>query len=105
MVINYLDIVSVAPVPTETESPLIIDPNAVLALARAAQFFEPIARRNPQVLDRSGIVQHDELTTSGLFDSAKTCGTSPIEERLGVLASKRSDHANAVVLHLTSYVK
>ena len=50
VIINDLDIVSIVLAPYKTDSPLIIDADAVLALAVAAQFFQMVAGRNPQVL-------------------------------------------------------
>jgi hypothetical protein len=50
MIIDDLDIVSVALAPHETDSPLIVDPDAVLTLAVAAKLLQPVAGRNPQIL-------------------------------------------------------
>ena len=48
VIIDDLDLVSVAITPYKTDPPLIVDSNAVLALAIAGEFLEPISRRYPE---------------------------------------------------------
>jgi hypothetical protein len=51
VVVNDLNFVSVSVPPYEADAPLIIDSNAVLALAIAAQAFEPVSSRSGQVAE------------------------------------------------------
>jgi hypothetical protein len=44
--------------PPETDPPLIVDSNAVLTFPVSCQFFQPIAGRNSQILDRLRRIQH-----------------------------------------------
>jgi hypothetical protein len=52
----------------EADSILVVDPNVELALAAAAQRFEPIAAQRPEVLQRGCRVQPDQARSSLFFD-------------------------------------
>jgi hypothetical protein len=58
VVIDDLDIVSVSLLPDKANPKLIIDPDAVLAVAVPLQSFQPVSRGALQVLERSRGVQH-----------------------------------------------
>jgi hypothetical protein len=60
--------------PMETDSILVVDTNAELALAAAAQRFRPIAAKRPKVLRRSRGVQPDQARSSlpSIFTSSTT---------------------------------
>jgi hypothetical protein len=51
MVIQNFNFVGIAGVPAKTNSPLIVDPDAVLALPITVELLEAIARRNPQIIE------------------------------------------------------
>ena len=50
MVVDDLDLPCFAIAPSETDTPLFVDANAVLSLAGASQHLEPVARRHPQIV-------------------------------------------------------
>ena len=52
MIVNNLDLVGVAGLPAKTNTPLIVDPNTVLALSISAELLKTITRRNAQVVQR-----------------------------------------------------
>jgi len=52
MIVSDLDVVSVAFSPPKAHPPLIVDPDAVLSLAILRELLEPVAWRNPQILER-----------------------------------------------------
>src|ERR1700720_3213055 len=58
--------------PLEANPPLIVNPDAVLALAVADQSFEAIARKNGKVPERCGGLQAVELQASGALKSRKS---------------------------------
>lgn len=62
MVVNNFRIVSVAIVPDEANTPLIIDANTILATPATAQLLKAICRRNPQIVQARSIVQHSQLS-------------------------------------------
>jgi hypothetical protein len=61
MVINDLHIVGIRTLPAETDAPLLIDLDTVLARSISPQGFQAVARRDPQVLKRLCAMQHEEL--------------------------------------------
>jgi hypothetical protein len=51
MVVRHFDLVGVATIPPEADSPLIVDPDAVLTLSTACQFLQTIPGRARQILE------------------------------------------------------
>ncbi|MNL88828.1 hypothetical protein D3C87_2187830 [compost metagenome] len=51
VIITDLDLIGVAIPPNETNTPLIVDPDAVLSLAIALQGLQAIPRRNEQSIE------------------------------------------------------
>ena len=68
MVIGDFHRAGVSFFPDETESPLVIDTDAVLACPVSFQGFKAVSRRNAQVLQAGGVVQHFELAHGGALD-------------------------------------
>jgi hypothetical protein len=52
MIINDFHVMRIAVYPAEADSPLIVDPNAILTGAIAREFFQSIAWRHAQVVER-----------------------------------------------------
>lgn len=61
MIVDDLDVVSVAIFPNEANAPLIINANAMLTLAVASQRFQAVARGSQQVLERSRSMEVQQL--------------------------------------------
>ncbi len=61
MIIHDLDIVCVPFAPNEADTPLVVDPDAVLPLSVAVQGFQAISRRRYQVSQFRGAVQLPKL--------------------------------------------
>ncbi len=68
MIINYLHIVSVLFLPIKTNSPLVVNSDAVLSRTIADEFFQTIRRRDAKVVDCFGIVQHSQFSQSNLLN-------------------------------------
>ena len=68
MIINNLNIVCILFLPFETDSPLIVNANAMLSLSLPEQCFKLVSRRQSQVLDRRTPIQHPELSKCGLLN-------------------------------------
>src|SRR5690349_11572126 len=54
--------------PPEAQSPLIVDPDAVLSGPVALQCLQPIGWRHTKVIQRCGAVEHAQLSSSGGLD-------------------------------------
>ena len=92
MVINDLHILSVMAGPSEADSPLIIDPDAVLPLPVAPQSLQSIAGRNAQVIEAGGDFELTQLATSHNRDTFKAPDAFATREGFGVGTPKSSDH-------------
>ena len=74
MVVGDFDLVGVAVPPNEAQPPLIVDPNAVLALTIPSQFFESVAwkrRQHPEIIRR---VEQNEFAGGQGVRSLEICG-------------------------------
>jgi hypothetical protein len=54
--------------PFEADPPLVVDAYAPLPRPIATEFLQPVRRRNPQIMDRAGIVDHAQLPHRHLLD-------------------------------------
>lgn len=57
MIIHDRNVAGVPVAPNKADTPLIVDPNAVLSLTVSVERFQPIARRRCQVPQISGNIQ------------------------------------------------
>lgn len=62
MIIRYLDFPGIRPIPSETNPPLIIDPDAVLSFPITFELFQPVSGRLTQVLNSPGVIQHPKFS-------------------------------------------
>jgi len=69
MIIDYLNLVGVAGVPTKDYPPLVVDPDGVTAFPFAFQRLQSIPRRLPKVANLRSIVQIEQLSTSHSYQS------------------------------------
>jgi hypothetical protein len=67
VIVDNLDVESVPVLPLETDTPLLVDPYAVLSLPIAHQPFKLIRRRNHEVAQVSGGVEVFQLLTRSLL--------------------------------------
>lgn len=72
MVIDDLDVESLATFKTETHPPLIVDANAPLIFSVAFQRFQPILWRDSQVLEAPRDVELSKLSERHTFNIGKS---------------------------------
>jgi hypothetical protein len=93
VVIHDLDIVGVVAPPTEADAPLVVDPDAVLALLIAAQSLKPVTGRYPQIVKALRSVQHPELPQGHpLHLNSKASSPVSREQPLRVPVAEAPDH-------------
>jgi hypothetical protein len=92
MIIYDLDIVGVAIDPSETNSPLTIDPNTVLPRAVPFEQFESVARKRLQVAQLRSRRKQFQFSSGGSFKRVESSGEDVICQGLRVTASKASNH-------------
>jgi hypothetical protein len=92
MVIHNFDVVHIAFFPSEANSPLIIDANAVLPMPVAFQRFKLIAWRLLEILKGSGAIQIEQFAPRRPFKGLKADNTTIIKKSGGIATSERFDH-------------
>jgi len=91
VVVDNLDVVSVAPAPAEANAELVVDPDAVLAEAITGQFLESVSRRHPEICEGGGGIEHDELAQSNALEiGRKSANFLALEEPFGEFGSASS---------------
>jgi hypothetical protein len=91
VVVYNLNVVCVAIPPNETDSPLIVDANAVLSSTVALERFEMVARWNTKFLQRPGSVQVEQLPPRDALHGLEPEHGPILEQLFRVMVSKRSD--------------
>jgi hypothetical protein len=82
--------------PRETDPPLIVDADAVLALPMARQSFEPVAGRLAQIVEPLGCIERQQLGPGALLNlQGQSAHGMACEDRSGPLVAKAPDHAEA----------
>jgi hypothetical protein len=93
MVVHDLNIVGIARSPTKTDPPLFVDADAVLAFAIPSQPLQPVPRRNPEVFENCGRVEHPELAECRPLDiGPQLLDWVSLEKALGVSIPEALDH-------------
>ena len=69
MVVNDLNPFWTSVAPPEADTPLIIDSDAVLSCSITAQMLEPVARRNPKILETTRGVNLPQLAQRNASDA------------------------------------
>jgi hypothetical protein len=64
VIVYDLDIVSVSIPPTEADTPLVVDPNAVLSFPVSSQFLKAISWRDKKIIQLLRRVQQEQLPLS-----------------------------------------
>jgi hypothetical protein len=93
MVIYNLHVVRSGILPAETDAPLIVDPDRVLAGSIAAQLFQAVARRSELVAEVFCFVEVNQLASRGPLDRRrKLRRLAAFENVSGFIASETLDH-------------
>ena len=104
MVINNLDVVTVAIAPYKANPPLIVNANGVLALAIAAQSLKAISRRCRQHRKFGGGMELQQLPQRHALESPEAPGMLIVKKLPGFLRREALDHSLRV-LRVALYVK
>jgi hypothetical protein len=92
MIVRDFDVINVARPPGKTDSPLIVNPNAVLSFAVAAQLLQPVARNCAESPQVARGVEHVELPKRRTFDGTELPTGFATKEPLGLAAPEGFDH-------------
>ena len=103
MIVSDLNVVGMATLPYETDSPLFIDSNAMLAQPIALQFLKAVSWWNTQFLDVYRRIQHQELSFgTPAYGNRKTARSSSPEDILGLMISEAFDHSIGIIAYCTN---
>jgi hypothetical protein len=92
VVIDDLHVIGIRVAPRETDPPLVIDPNAMLAAPVAFQRLQAISGWNPQVHQPPGSVQVQQLSPGRALNSAEAWDHPVVEKQRGIRAPEGPDH-------------
>jgi len=92
VVIGYLNIMGVAFAPNKTDTPLVVDPNAVLSGAVSPQLFQPVSRQRRQNPEIVRAIENVQLAQRRSLDGPKPATGMAKEEPLGFRRAKGLDH-------------
>jgi hypothetical protein len=99
MIIGDFNLQGAVFVPLETDTPLIVDANAVLPLPVTAQRFKPVCGRDAEIINRGGMVQHDKFSFRNPLDILRQFfRKTAMKDFFRLLALKRFDHNMTVTL-------
>jgi hypothetical protein len=93
VVVNDFNVFGSMTGPAKADSPLVIDPDAVLPLSVAPQALQSIAGRHTQVIEAGGDLELPQLATGHDGDALEAPDALSLCEGFGVGTPKRSDHA------------
>ena len=83
--------------PDETDTPLFVDTNAMLALSVTTQLFKTVGRWNAEIIQRFRIMKHNQLAfRQALNVKRKFFGKTAGKYFLRLLAGKGFDHENII---------
>jgi hypothetical protein len=93
VIVRDLDVVSVTFAPDKADSPLVVDPDAMLTGAVSLQSLQSIARGHSQIMQAHGSIEHQQLlATRPPNVTPKPFRRDILEDGLGALIGKGSDH-------------
>src|SRR6266404_1905214 len=94
VVVDDFDALSTSISPNEAEAPLIVDPNAILTRAAAAQRLQPISGRSGQIAQFFCIMELPQFSLRRALNIARQprCELA-MEQGLGLPVGKRADHS------------
>ena len=61
MIVRYFDIVGVTLLPPEADAPLVVDADAMLASTVTREPFQPVSRRDTQIVQPFGDIKLNQL--------------------------------------------
>jgi len=96
MVIDDCDIESIASIEAKTDTPLIINANAPLTFAVAAQGFQPVAWGNTEVFECMRVVQHLQFTLGRGGKCFEPTRAFAFEQRLCVFTPECLNHTEII---------
>ena len=103
MIVGDLHVIGITVVPSETDAPLVVDPDGVLTGPVSIQRVQSVARRDVRVLQRTRRVKCQQLPMRSYVNVRwEAAHASSFEDRLRVLVREGLNHAS--YLSVTRYI-
>jgi hypothetical protein len=97
VVIDDFHVVGVTVDPSKADTPLIVDPDAVLAFAIPFEGCEPIGRRNAQIIQHGSVAKHAQFAARhGLDIGGQVPGWRSAADLFRFLVGKVPDHSPTI---------
>ena len=102
MVVDDLDVMSVASSPTEADSELVVDADAVLADTITDELLEAVGWRDPEIGESGGSIEHDKLAQgNALKTRRKTTNSLALEQAFGVVVAETANQRHIITRGVT----
>jgi hypothetical protein len=96
MVINDFNVKGMSVFPAEAHPPLIINTDAVLPSSITFEQFQPIVRRNSQVIYTARPIKLSKFALRDAFNIDESCCAFALEQRLRIWTLKRPNHHSMI---------
>lgn len=95
-VINNLNLLDSAFRPFKANTPLAIDANAMLAFSVFLQGLQLVLRRNSEISQITGPIEHGQFAQSHRFNIDPVLNAYALKQLLGITTLKADDHVDMV---------
>jgi hypothetical protein len=92
MVVHNFNAVSVSAAPHKADTPLVVDPYAMLPVPVTAERLQPVRGWGFQILEFGGGLNHSQFSARYNLDIAEPSAVMAQPDLFGFLAAKRLDH-------------
>ena len=93
MIVDDLDLPSVAITPDKADTPLLVDANAMVPKSVATKSFQPVARRDSQIIKATSRIDCKQPGTGPLLDlHGEPANSIASEDSRSALTGKGFDH-------------
>jgi hypothetical protein len=97
VIVDDFDIAGVAFAPPEADTPLVVDADAPLAIACAAELLQTVARRGSKVVERDRRIELPQPPQRDPLDiGSESLDRLPSEETLRVGVAETTDHSRII---------
>jgi hypothetical protein len=97
VIVGDFHVVCVAGDPPEADAPLLVDADTVLAASVAFECFQPVGRRNSQIIHGGGLADHCKFVQGSLLNvGGDALGMLFIPDFLGFLVSETPNHLKSI---------
>lgn len=92
VIVHDFDFVNIPVAPLETDSPLIVDSDAMLVCSVASERFQVVSRRSHQVAKLGRAIDLPKFAARDPLDCTKSSARQSMVKPFGLLATERPNH-------------